>query len=308
MKSEQQVLKISILATILLACFGIIFGILSGSSAVIFDGVYSLTDACLTVVALLVSNLITSSATGGAKKGKFIERFTMGFWHIEPMVLGLNGMMLMGASVYALINAVESILDGGRELEFGHGIIYAAVTLVFSLGMAAFGHIANRSIKSAFLALDVKAWLMSAGLTAALLVAFIFGYSIQGTELQWFSPYVDPGVLAVVCLIVIPIPIGTIRQAISDILLITPIDFKQHVDTVAKEIVRRYGFLSHRAYVARVGRGRQIELYFIVPEGWPAKRLEEWDRIREEIGEAIGEESPDRWLTIVFTTDPEWAD
>lgn len=308
MKSEQQVLKISILATILLACFGIIFGILSGSSAVIFDGVYSLTDACLTVVALLVSNLITSSATGGAKKGKFIERFTMGFWHIEPMVLGLNGMMLMGASVYALINAVESILDGGRELEFGHGIIYAAVTLVFSLGMAAFGHIANRSIKSAFLALDVKAWLMSAGLTAALLVAFIFGYSIQGTELQWFSPYVDPGVLAVVCLIVIPIPIGTIRQAISDILLITPIDFKQHVDTVAKEIVRRYGFLSHRAYVARVGRGRQIELYFIVPEGWPAKRLEEWDKIREEIGEAIGEESPDRWLTIVFTTDPEWAD
>lgn len=308
MKSEQQVLKISILATILLACFGIIFGILSGSSAVIFDGVYSLTDACLTVVALLVSNLITSSATGGAKKGKFIERFTMGFWHIEPMVLGLNGMMLMGASVYALINAVESILDGGRELEFGHGIIYAAVTLVFSLGMAAFGHIANRSIKSAFLALDVKAWLMSAGLTAALLVAFVFGYSIQGTELQWFSPYVDPGVLAVVCLIVIPIPIGTIRQAISDILLITPIDFKQHVDTVAKEIVRRYGFLSHRAYVARVGRGRQIELYFIVPEGWPAKRLEEWDRIREEIGEAIGEESPDRWLTIVFTTDPEWAD
>ena len=30
--------------------------------------------------------------------------------------------------------------------------------------------------------------------------------------------------------------------------------------------------------------------------------------IRDEIGEAIGGESPDRWLTIAFTTDPEWAD
>ena len=33
------------------------------------------------------------------------------------------------------------------------------------------------------------------------------------------------------------------------------------------KIVLRYQFLSYRAYVARVGRGRQIELYFIVPMG-----------------------------------------
>ena len=62
------------------------------------------------------------------------------------------------------------------------------------------------------------------------------------------------------------------------------------------------------AYVAKVGRGRQIELYFIVPAGWPARALEEWDALRDEIGEAIGGDSPDRWLTIVFTTDREWAE
>lgn len=45
-----------------------------------------------------------------------------------------------------------------------------------------------------------------------------------------------------------------------------------------------------------------------MPSGWPPKRLEEWDRIRDEIGEMIGHDSPDRWLTIIFTTDPEWAD
>ncbi|HAO2891890.1 TPA: cation transporter, partial [Escherichia coli] len=33
----------------------------------------------------------------------------------------------------------------------------------------------------------------------------------------------------------------------------------------------------------------------------------EWDSIRDEIGEAIGDESTDRWLTIAFTTDLEWA-
>ena len=142
----------------------------------------------------------------------------------------------------------------------------------------------------------------------ALLIAFVFGFLIQGSAYEWLSPYIDPVALALVCLVIIPIPAGTIRQALADILLVTPSDLKGHVDAVAKAIVERHGFLSCRAYVARVGRGRQIELYFIVPEDFPARKLQEWDDIRDEIGIAIGDEGPDRWLTIAFTTDPEWAD
>ncbi|CVI58739.1 hypothetical protein AGR9A_Cc140054 [Agrobacterium salinitolerans str. Hayward 0363] len=58
---------------------------------------------------------------------------------------------------------------------------------------------------------------------------------------------------------------------------------------------------------ARVGRGRQVELFFIVPKNWPLRRLGEWDAIRDEIGDALGGEGSDRWLTVVFTTDEEWA-
>ncbi len=308
MKTEQGILRLSIAVTVFLACLGILFGLLSGSTSIIFDGFYSLTDATMTVLALLVSNLIASSTAGGQAGGRFVERFTMGFWHLEPMVLGLNGVMLMGAAVYALVNAVASLMAGGRALDFGHAIFYAAITVLVALGMAVFERRANRGLRSNFLTLDAQAWIMSALLTAALLIAFSFGALIQGTRLDWLAPYVDPGVLALVCLIVIPMPIATVRRALADILLVTPADLKQHVDDVARTIVQRYGFVSHRAYVARVGRGRQIELYFIVPAAWPARRLEEWDAIRDEIGELIGEDSPDRWLTIVFTTDPEWAD
>ena len=308
MRTEQSVLRISIAVTFVLAGFGILFGLMSGSFAIIFDGVYSLTDASMTIVALLVSNLIASSTAGGSDKSKLVARFTMGFWHLEPMVLGMNGAMLMGAAIYALINAVYSFMTGGRHLVFDQAIIYAAVTLIVTIAMAIFDRRANRTIRSEFLALDAKAWLMTAGLTAALLVAFVFGFLVQGTELEWVSPYIDPTVLALVCLVVIPVPVGTVKQALADILLVTPSDLKRHVDKIAQEVVRRYGFVSYRAYVARVGRGRQIELYFIAPTDWPPKRLEEWDRIRDEIGEAVGDEGPDRWLTIVFTTDPEWAD
>lgn len=308
MSSERFVLRLSIAVTFLVAAAGVFFGLLSGSSAIVFDGVYSLADATMTFVALLVSNLIAASAAAGPAKGRLAERFTMGFWHLEPMVLGLNGTLLIGAAVYALINAFGSIIEGGRMLNFDQGILYAALVACVAAGMAIYSGRASRVLGSAFVALDAKAWWMSAALSGALLVAFVFGLLIQGTPLQWMSPYIDPAILALVCLIIMPIPAGTVKRALADFLLMTPADDKRHVDAVAGEAVRRHGFSSFRSYVARVGRGRQIELHFIVPRGQPARPLEEWDGIRDAVGEAIGGEGPDRWLTIVFTTDPEWAE
>lgn len=308
MQNEQGVLRVSIIATVLVAGFGIAFGILSRSSSITFDGVYALADAGMTVLALSVSSLIAKSAQNDALSRRLGNRFTMGFWHLEPMVLGMQGTLLFAVAIYALINAIISILNGGHHLEFGFAIVYAVVTLVACVAMAAFGTRANRRLQSDFVALDVRSWIMSGGITAALLLAFLIGYAADQAGHEWLSPYIDPVALAIVSLVIIPMPIGTMRQALADVLLIAPADLKAHVDQVAGDVVSRLGFLSYRAYVAKVGRAIQVELYFIAPQNWPAKSLEEWDHIRDEIGEAIGGESSDRWLTIAFTTDPEWAE
>ena len=144
----------------------------------------------------------------------------------------------------------------------------------------------NRKLRSEFVALDAKAWIMSGGITAALLLAFSVGHAIEGTSLDYLTPYIDPAVLALVCLVIIPMPIGTIRRALADVLLITPPDLKEHVDEVARTLTQRYGFTSHRSYVAKVGRGRQIEL-FRRAQDLPAKPLEQWDRIRDEVSRAV---------------------
>jgi hypothetical protein len=60
--NEQSLLKLSIGLTVMMAAFGVIIGFTSGSAAIMFDGVYALTDAFMTVIALLVARLITASA------------------------------------------------------------------------------------------------------------------------------------------------------------------------------------------------------------------------------------------------------
>ena len=72
--SEQAVLRMSIAMTFVVAAVGIGFGVASGSASIIFDGIYSLTDAVMTSVALLVSSLITQRLSE-RRQARLVQRF-----------------------------------------------------------------------------------------------------------------------------------------------------------------------------------------------------------------------------------------
>ncbi len=305
--TEQGVLRLSIAGTVVLALAAVAFGLFANSSLIIFDGIYGMIDVVMTWLSLLVARLIAQSTQTDALQSRLNQRFSMGFWHLEPIVLGVSGTLMIGAALYAFVNAVDALASGGRLIALGPAIIFAAISLLAEAGLAVFVLRANRRIRSDFIALDAKNWSIAASLSACYLLAFVGGALVRGTPLAWMGPYVDPGILALVCLFVMVAPLGTVRRAVEGILLVAPPDLQAHVDTVAREAVARHGFIEYRSYVAQVGRGQQIELFFVVRADDPPRALAEWDRLRDEIGDALGEESPDRWLTIMFTTDLEWA-
>jgi cation diffusion facilitator family transporter len=296
--AEQRILKLSIGVTIVLALFGLAFGLVSGSLSIVFDGVFSVIDAAMSGLALFVSRLVTRQTEN--------RRFQFGFWHIEPMVLAFNGGTLMLLCFYAFVNAIGSFLAGGRQLAFDWAMAYAVVVCAGCFGMYFYQRRANRRIGSDFVQLDAQSWLMSALITSALLVAFLAAIMAKGTRFDPWLPYVDPVVLAVLSLCLVFVPVRTVRRALTEILLITPPDLDEHVRSVMKRVVEEYRFLSFTSYVAKVGRAQFIEIHIAVNPRWPVDSVATADAVRREIAEALGGEGPDRWLTIDFTADPHW--
>lgn len=296
--AEQRILKLSIAVTVALAAFGVFFGLTSGSLSIVFDGLFSVIDAAMSGLALFVSRLVTREADN--------RRFQFGFWHIEPMVLAFNGGTLMLLCVYALVNAVGSFLAGGRHLDFDWAIVYSVVVCVGCFGMYVYQRRANRRIGSDFIHLDAQSWLMSALITSALLVAFLLAIAAEGTRFEPWLPYVDPVVLAVLSLCLVFVPIRTVRRALEEILLITPVDLDAQVREVMQRMVVKHGFKSFTSYVAKVGRGQFIEIHIAVAPDWTLGTITNADRIRREIAEEIGGEGPHRWLTIDFSADPQY--
>ena len=86
-------------------------------------------------LSLVVVKLITSHATSLQMSRKLRERFTMGFWHLEPMVLALNGILLSGGS---------KVFSGGLDVPYLLGCAPAdlvapldSTTLCLSKGLGA---------------------------------------------------------------------------------------------------------------------------------------------------------------------------
>ena len=205
-ETEQRVLKQSIGISGAFASSGILLGLLSGSQSIVFDGLFSVIDTLVLMLALTAARLVQREGD---------RRFQYGYWHIEPMVLAFNGSVLMFLCLYAFINAVGGFLAGGHEPELDWALGYATAACIVTFGMYFYERRANQRVRSNLLRLDAQSWLMSALIASALLVAFALAKAIQGTRFAPLTPYVDPTVLALLTLYLITVPIKTVRQALN---------------------------------------------------------------------------------------------
>ena len=291
---EQKVLKISIAVTFLLAVGGLVFGLLSGSLAIVFDGMFNMVDTTMAMLALFVARLLTSEGS---------RRFQYGYWHVEPIVLVFNGSVLILLCAYALINAIGSLLSGGRELDFDSAFIFTLLMSVLSIGMYIYIKHKNKTINSEFLRLDVQSWLISAAISTSLLVAFGIASFIEETHFTYITPYIDPLILVIVTAGLIFVPMATVRDAMSDLFLIAPHGLDEKVRGFLEELISEKGFKTFSSYVAKIGRAQFIEIHIVLPLGYPISGVESLDIIRREIEAFIRKDDQRLWLTIAFTTD-----
>jgi cation diffusion facilitator family transporter len=296
--TEQRVLKRSVLLAAVLGGFAVVLGLLSGSTAIVFDGLFSVVDVAMGLLGLWVARLVMRPEN---------RTFQYGYWHIEPMTLALYGGMLIVLCVYGFIDAVGSLLAGGHEVELGWAIGYSAVLTAACFAMYVYERRKNRDADSGLVHLDAQSWLMSTVESGALVVAFVFAWVLGSTPYAYLARYVDPAVLALLSLVVLPIPIRTAREALSEILLMTPSGLDSQVRSVMDEVVAHHGFVGYTSYAAKVGRGQFIEVHIVVEPDRQLGTAADLDAVREEIADALGASGTEKWLTVDFTGSDAWT-
>ena len=296
-RGEQILLKQSTVLMFAVAIAGIVTGFISGSQSILFDGFFSLIATCIKVLMLITAQLIAKESN---------QRFQFGFWHLEPMVLLIEGSFLLLIAIYAFLNGVFGIINGGREIELGLVILYAAVFTVIEFGYYFWVRRKNRTLKSTLIQFDNISWLVDAMLSVGLLISFLTALALTHQGYAQWAAYVDPAILIVLALSMLAPAFKILKPALRDVLGIAPDALDDKVREALEIASARHGFEGYKTYVQKHGRARFIEIHIVLPSGYPLTSVKTLDALREEIAELLGKADSARWLTISFTGDRRW--
>lgn len=295
--TEQGLLRLSLILALFFAAVTVAFGLYSGSKSILFDGAYTIVEAGMTGVSLVTARLIARGDD---------QSFQYGYWHLEPLVSLLNSLIVAFACIYGLLDGLNGLRTGGRAMDFGEAVIFYAIAGSLYLAIYLYLRRSGRRLGSQLLDLDARGWMIGAILAAALGFGFLLGGAISATSAARLAPYVDPAILILVSLCLLPLPIRSIVTVGREILQIAPGDLDDHVHQLAERIAAEYRFRRFDTHVRRAGRQRFVEIGFVAPSAKEQITYRDLDLIRMRITEALGGTNPGCWLTVNFTAEERW--
>jgi predicted Co/Zn/Cd cation transporter (cation efflux family) len=222
------------------------------------------------------------------------------------MVLLIEGSFLLLIAIYAFLNGVFGIINGGRDIELGLVIIYAAVFTVVEFAYFFYVRRRNRKLKSSLIQFDNISWLVDAMLSVGLLISFLAALLLKAQGFEEWAKFVDPLILIVLALTMLPPAFKILGPALRDVLGIAPDTLDDQVRQVMEAAKIEHGFDDYVTYVQKHGRARFIEIHVVLPADYALRSVRQLDALREEISAQLGEPDAARWLTISFTGDKKW--
>lgn len=301
-KKEQNVLKVSMISALVLAIFGIGFGIGVKSLAIIFDGFVALVSVGLGALSVITSRYIYKEDD---------DIFQYGYVRFEPMVNLFKALVLVIVCVYAFISAFSSVLSGGYEVHLGGAVIYSVCAFIFCLIIFIYTRCASLSLESDLIKVDNIEWKIDCVMYFGALVAFgvvwvlLSGIHIKGLDSSTLARYIDPILLCILSLMLCISPLKIAIANFKDLLMVAPKELDSKITHIMEVISHKYGFSDYDSHTAKSGRFFMIEINILVSNECQSK-VADLDIIRDEIESALALPSYKIWLSVNFTTNPKW--
>ena len=297
---EQRTLRTSVFTIVALAIAGIGFGLYIGSEAVMLDGFYALTSLVGSGLYLLAARIVEKPAD---------RRFQYGYAHIEPLVNSFNNLILLVVLLYAFFNGLEGVRIGGNPVDAASVVVYSLFSAVVCAVVWAYeSHVARRT-ESQLIRNDAREWMISMSFSVLTTIGFAMVWVLPEPYRSWWARYADSVVLALLALLLIPVPVKILYQNLREVLQITsPDDDVAHrVNAAMRTIAAEDDIVDYSTHIAKTGRIHFIEINIVVGPQFKARSVPELDGVRERIWAAVGLPLEKAWLGILFTADPRWS-
>ena len=292
---ERGTLWLSAGAGLGLAVVGVVWGLAAASQVILFDGLYAVLGFVLSWFGLRAAAKVAEGPS---------SRYPFGREALAPLVVGIQALVLLGTFGYACVDAVMVILDGGSQTALGSAFAYALLSLIVVLVVRVV--LVRRTEGSDLVAAEAAQWGAAALLGVGMLVGFGLALVLRRTAWEGLAPYVDPALVLVAAVIILPTPVAMLRQAYRELLEGVP--DPEVTDPVLAAVARwrtEEGLPEPQVRIGKLGRKVYVEIDVLVADDgrWG---VSDADRMRRRLMAELARPGQVLWLNVELHTDPDW--
>ena len=224
-KKEKRAMTVSLYGNLLFVVIELVMAVYTGSQAVLLDAVYDGIEFVMLLPSVFLIPFLYKPSN---------EKYPYGHMQMETVFLVVKGITMMSVTVGLISNSINILFHGGRRIDFGIVAWFELFACVLGILVTFYLKRKNRTMNSPLVTAEMQGWkidsLISLGMTAAFLLPVLLPFS----WVKQVSPYLDPLIMIVLSVIMLPAPMKIVFTGIRDLLLISPEE-----ETVAeiKEIV-----------------------------------------------------------------------
>lgn len=297
---EQWALTLSIIGSAVFAVLGGVFGLYTHSGAILLDGFYSLMTMTMSFVSLKVAALIQEGPS---------RRYQFGYYGFEPFINTIKGIIVLSVSLFAFVSAIEDLLHGGRDLVVGLALAYATLSTMGCFTFAILMHRYARRLNLPLLEVEARDWTVDGCISSAVALTFVVTMLLQDTAWNIYLPYVDPLLVALLVLVIIPLPLRTVFEGVNQLLGVAPeSELDREIRKTISQVARSQKHPIDRFHLQMMVQGRVLYVFIqlLVPAEFAVERVQELDQLRQKFADAIADLHPFPEIDIVFTEDSYW--
>ena len=296
---EQHVLKLSLYAAGVFVLVSLSFALLTGSDSILFDGIYSLISFFMTLLTLKVANLIVRPDD---------ERFHFGYSAMEPTLNLFKSLIVIVTCVFAVFGAINSLLDGGHSADYDLAIVYGALATIGCFVVSWLMKKQSENFPSDLVRFEAKIWFIDGLLSGSILLGFIGAWLLENSSLSVYATIVDPILLIILGLAVLPVPAKTMIESIKEVTnRAPPENVVSEIEQRLKQSLTDISYEHLELRVSKRGRDLYLLVHIVVSESFSDDTIIQVDEIRRNSEKMMKDWNPAILMDMIFVKDPSFA-
>ncbi len=253
-KKEKMAICFSLIAGIILLIIEIMMSITTDSKAMIADALYDSIDIIIVILTLFLIKLYHTPIS---------EKKPFGFSQLESFFLLIKTFMILALNVSIIINAVISIINGGKEIDVITVSLFQFILFIGNLIIWLIIRNINKKINSPTIKAEVVAWKFDMIYSLGMAFAFFVMQTLKETNFKGIIPYFDQVVVIISSIIMLPEIFKVLKENITSVLLFAPNkDLTDEIKQIIEKNLLNTNMKILHYDIIKTGRKTWISIYF----------------------------------------------